>query len=326
MSEEIRIKKDFLLKELPVAPHSYVCVWLMLQAKTDATTAEIAEVLAMPENEVIRAKRYWAEKDGSVAIVARKTEKPDTIKIDLPKAEPIVAWQTKPDYTSAELSEYMKNDSMKNLLHTAQRKLGKPLTRPDISTIFSFHDWLGLPLDVIDVLLSYCVTDGFKGMNYMEKVAIGWAKDGINSVEKAAEYIEMRKKGYGAIMRAFGQSGRMPVEGEEVLMRKWLMEYALPLEVVTHACERSVMQTGKVSFQYADTILSNWKTAGVKSLEDVQVLDKAFEAKKNQQQLAKPEQKVQPKPQKPNRFINYEQRSWDFAEIDRLQREERDKW
>jgi DNA replication protein DnaD len=92
--------------------------------------------------------------------------------------------------------------------------------------------------------------------------------------------------------------------------------------VVQLACERTVMQTGKASFAYADKILESWKTAGVKSTADVAELDQAFAAKKNQAEQ-KPAQQTAPKKQ--NRFINYTQREWDFAELERLEREQREK-
>lgn len=63
-------------------------------------------------------------------------------------------------------------------------------------------------------------------------------------------------------------------------MKKWLQEYKLPLDVVKLACERTVMQTGKASFAYADRILENWKKAGVSAVADVQAQDAAFAAEK----------------------------------------------
>lgn len=108
-------------------------------------------------------------------------------------------------------------------------------------------------------------------------------------------------------------------------MKKWLQEYKLPLDVVKIACERTVLQTGKASFAYADKILASWKDAGVKSVSDVETLDKAFAAKKAQNAPAE-KTAQQPAAKKQNRFINYTQREWDFAELERLEREQREKW
>ena len=218
-----------------------------------------------------------------------------------------------------------KSESMKKLFQSAQQKLGKMLNHSDMSMIFSFHDWLGLPVDVIELLLSYCTANGHTGMRYIEKVALGWAEEGITTEEKAVEYIELRKTGFRAILQAFGQN-RLPVAAEENYMKKWLQEYRLPMDVVKMACERTVMQTGKASFAYADKILASWKAAGVKSAADVEELDKAFAAKKTQNAAAeKPAAQTEPKPRQ-NRFINYTQSEWDFAELERLEREQREKW
>ena len=307
MGREIYITSDFIEKELPLAPPLYVSVYLMTRALEGTDAATIARKLNILESDVLRAWSYWQERTKPVETVPSR-----------------IFMEQKPEYSMAELSEYMKHGDMKTLLQTAQRKLGKPLTQQDISMIFGLHDWLGFPLDVIEVLLSYCVSDGFKGMRYVEKVAMGWAEEGITTVEKAAEYIEMRKTGFHTIMRAFGQSGRMPVEGEEAYMKKWIQEYALSVDVIKLACERTVMQTGKVSFAYADSILKKWKDAGVKAPADIEALDRAFAAKKTVRTSEQPKAvTAQPKQ---NRFINYPQRQWDFDKLEQLQREERDKW
>ncbi|MBR3909954.1 MAG: DnaD domain protein, partial [Anaerotignum sp.] len=239
--------------------------------------------------------------------------------------QPKLIASQRPDYSPAELAVYMqKSESMKKLIQSAQQKLGKMLNHNDMSMLFSFHDWLGLPIDVIELLLSYCTANGHCGMRYIEKVAIGWAEEGINTEDRAVEYIELRKTGFRNIMKAFGQN-RLPVAAEENYMKTWLQEYKLPMDVVQMACERTVMQTGKASFAYAEKILKSWKDAGVKSISDVEELDKAFAAKKAQN--APTEQPAgQAAPKKQNRFINYTQSEWDFAELERLEREQREKW
>ena len=191
-----------------------------------------------------------------------------------------------------------------------------------MSLLFSFYDWLGLPMEVIELLLSYCTASGHTGMRYIEKVAIGWAEEGVNTVEKAAEYIELRKTGYRSILQAFGQN-RMPVAAEEAYMKKWLQEYKLPLDVVKLACERTVMQTGKASFAYADRILENWKKAGVSPLR----CSAGCFAWQCWRRIHDPQTAEKPqRAQKQNRFINYTQSEWDFAELERLEREQREKW
>ena len=80
------------------------------------------------------------------------------------------------------------------------------------------------------------------------------------------------------------------------------------------------------SFAYADRILENWKKAGVSAVADVQAQDAAFAAKKAQNTSTAQTAEKPQRAQKQNRFINYTQSEWDFAELERLEREQREKW
>ena len=68
--------------------------------------------------------------------------------------------------------------------------MGKLLSRPEISTLYSLHDWLRLPLEVIEILLAYCCENGHRSMRYIEKVAITWADDGVKDAASALEPIK----------------------------------------------------------------------------------------------------------------------------------------
>ena len=222
MAEEIRLSKSFIETELPQAPPLYVSVYLMTLA-VGQDAKKVAERLKATETDVLYAWGYWKGKGYLQEEKKQETERPALVS------------SVRPDYSPRELALYIKNDKVRKLFDSAQKKLGKMLSQQDMSLLFSFYDWLGLPMEVIELLLSYCTASGHTGMRYIEKVAIGWAEEGVNTVEKAAEYIELRKTGYRSILQAFGQN-RMPVAAEEVYMKKWLQEYKLPLDVVKLAC------------------------------------------------------------------------------------------
>ena len=311
MADKIELTKAFIEQELPAAPPLYVSVYLMTLA-AGGTAAEVAKKLNATETDVLYAWGYWKGKG-----YLQETE-------EKKQPKPVLVSSQRPDYSPAELLQVGKHPDVMKLFQNAQQKLGKMLSHQDMSLLFSFHDWLGLPIDVIELLLSYCASNGHCGMRYIEKVALGWAEEGITTVDQAVEYIELRKTGFRTIMKAFGQN-RLPVATEETYMKKWLQEYKLPMDVVKVACERTVVKTGKPSFPYADKILQQWKAAGVKTTADIEAQDQAFAAKQNAQTEQKPAVQNTPKP-KQNRFINYTQSEWDFAELERLEREQREKW
>lgn len=303
---DIHLKKEFIETEVPKAPPLYVSIYLMTQAAGDGcSAAEIADKMAVPEGEVTRAWRYWQERGYS------KENAPDVPQLPRQRIRP----STRPDYAPAELAAYLRHQDIKNLFQSAERKLGRSLSHSDMSTLFGLYDWLGMDLDLIDILLTYCSEKGKRGMHYIEKTAIGWMEEGIDTPEKAASFLQMRKQGYREVMRAFGQGRRLPAPEEEAYMKKWIQEYQLPLDVITQACSRTILRIGGVSFPYADKILTDWKKAGVRTIEDVTKLDEAFAAKKTQKaQSAR------------NRFINYTQREWDYEALERLEREKQKEW
>ena len=142
MAEEIRLTKNFIETELPAAPPDYVKIYLMTLA-TGGTAAEVAQKLSVTETDVLYAWGYWKGKG------YLKDNEPE--KQEEPKVQPRLLSSERPDYSPAELAVYMqRSDSMKKLRDFAQQKLGKMLNHSDMSLLFSFHDWLGLPVEVIE--------------------------------------------------------------------------------------------------------------------------------------------------------------------------------
>lgn len=298
---------------------------------TGLSDKEVAQALDLLESDVVKAWKYWQEQgilklneDGSVEFLPVQSKK------ERKAVEKSVILSRPPSYSPEELSVYLeKSKVVKGLFISAQTHLGKLLSQNDMSMIFSFYDWLRLTPEVIEILLAYCVEGGHRNMNYIEKVAISWAEEGIDSPKKALDYMKLRRNGYREIMAAFGQRGRTPSPAEEGFMKRWLKEYEMPLDVVKMACERTILQTGNISYPYADRILVAWQKEKVKSCEDVERVDATFNAAKKAKKAQK-EGSVQratqaPKAVKQNRFVNYEQRSWDFEELERLEREKRKK-
>ena len=82
------------------------------------------------------------------------------------------------------------------------------------------------------------------------------------------------------------------------------------MELIQEACSRTVLQTGQPSFPYADKILQRWKDKNIRTLGDVRLQDA-------QHQKRKLEKADKPKSATPNRFNNFHQRDYDFAEYEK---------
>ena len=83
-----------------------------------------------------------------------------------------------------------------------QSIFARPISTPEMGTLLSVHDWDGLPADVIVLLVQYAVGTGKSNMAYIEKMAISWASDGIDTHEKAERKIcelDERRKAWNRI-------------------------------------------------------------------------------------------------------------------------------
>ena len=84
--------------------------------------------------------------------------------------------------------------------------------------------------------------------------------------------------------------------------------------MIQEACSRTILQTGQPSFPYADKILQRWKDKNIRTLGDVRLQDAQHQKRKLEKAVSKADK---PKSATPNRFNNFHQRDYDFAEYEK---------
>lgn len=182
-------------------------------------------------------------------------------------------------FTTSELSTLTADEDIKELLYISQTYLGKTLSSTETNTILYFYDGLKFPIDLIEYLIEYCVSNGHTAMKYIETVALSWAKDNITTVDMAKAKVASVKGNSYPIMKAFGLSGRNLATSEQEFVIKWTDEYGFSLDMILDACNRTINTIHQPSFQYADSILQRWLKNGIKTLADVKTLDNIHETK-----------------------------------------------
>jgi DnaD/phage-associated family protein len=178
----------------------------------------------------------------------------------------------KPTYTDAQIEALTNTDEIKWLLNIIEIYLERLLKPTDIQLILYLYESLGFSRDLILYLYEYCVSKNKKNASYIEAVALSWAEEGIDTVEKAESNTVMYNSNYNAVNKAFGLN-RAPGAVEKQYINKWMSTYSLPIEVIVESCNRTILRTGKPDFNYADKILENWSKKGVKQLNDIKKLD-----------------------------------------------------
>lgn len=213
---------------------------------------------------------------------------------------------SRPVYSQDQVNRLAGDEDFTQLLYIAQKYMNKVFTPRECEVFAYLYDGLHMTAELLEYLVEYCVQGGHTSIRYIETVALNWHEKGLKTVEEAKSYSSCFTKDSFAVMRAFGLTDRKPGDAEKELIERWFGIYGFARELVLEACNRTLEATHAPSFRYADKILTEWRKAGVKSLQDVAVLD---QKRKGRQNTARTSGK------KTNQFHNFEQRDTDYDSI-----------
>lgn len=209
----------------------------------------------------------------------------------------------------------VNQEELRQLYFVAEQYMGKPLSVSEIQKINYFIEHLHFSIDLIEYLIEYCVENGHKSMHYIESVAIAWADAKITTVTEAKASSAAYNKNCFAVLKAFGIKGRNPAPIEVSYIKKWTDEYGFTLDIIIEACNRTISNTSKPDFKYADSILRNWLSRNVRHFADIARIDHAYQQEKAAKKRTAPNPTVT-KPASTNRFNNFEGRSYDISSLE----------
>ncbi|MCL2215629.1 MAG: DnaD domain protein [Defluviitaleaceae bacterium] len=310
---------------IPVYPLIYIWSLRRLLDGKSTSFQEMGERFHLTESDVINAWKHWEDmglvKINGASITFLPVKAPEPVAAPKETATEIIRIPTeaRPQYTAQELALYRtQSRDIERLFGRAEKTLGKLLSYNDMNTIFGFHDWLRLPIDVIEYLLTYCADNEHRNLRYIEKCALDWADNNIDDLEKALTYVQSFDRDYRTILLHMGQATGYPTPGHRKYMDKWLYQWNMPLELIQEACDRSVAQINKPKFAYVDKILAGWFKKGITTLEGAAEADREFAAARPS--AAPSGVGTSPSKTKANRFINFNQRENDHALYEKLER------
>ena len=307
----------------------YVKVYLyLLRCMNDPTMtfsiSDVADKFDHTEKDIIRALKYWekmhllrlefdANKELTgicfLDVASAPTPQIPAVSMQLEKSDASIP--PRENYSAAELRRLKEESEIQELLFVAEHYLGHTLNATEMNAILYWKESLNFSGDLIDYLIESCVAKNHKSVHYMEKVALSWAKAGITTVSAAKAEAGQHNELHTAIRKAFGIQGRDFVPYEKEYINTWQKDYGFSAEIISAACERTIRAIHQVSFEYADSILKNWKKQKVTSLQDVQALDAL-----HQEKAAKAPKRTETAAKK-NRFNDFPQRSYDTSQLEK---------
>ncbi len=267
-----------------------VILWVLRHAGEAFSVEDIASELYMSPADVRDSMLYWKETgvvcDNEGVLKPQKSDEtesvplPETAYEPVKTAEPapkpdehkpsrVLSRPEKPDIKY--LTERMNADEgVMYLMQTADEIFGRPTSNNEKETLLLIHEYDGLPVEVMIMLLQYASGIGKTNIRYIEKLAITWSDEDITTLERAEEKIRVLTSGRnaaGKILKLFGLDSRAPTEKETRLADKWLNQWNFDTDVIKFAYEICVDSKGKYISGYVDSVLSRWNNSGITTLE-----------------------------------------------------------
>lgn len=267
----------------------------------DFTVEELSKRIGYCKADTLDAVEYWVSENvlvkNGTALTSETVEpgKPDDSGVNAQnKSEPMASCVAVPEKrplpeikiakpTLEQISKRMEESGdVLRLMSESQSILGRTIGFDMQSTLLMLYDTYGLSVEVIFMLLEFCVHQSRSSTAYVAKLGKVWAEKEINTVELAADYIEKSteaEKTFSVLRELTGMSTPRPTQKQTEYILSWrALGFEAP--IIARAYDEMAERTGKISFNYMDKILLNWHTAGYKTPEDVENGERLFREKK----------------------------------------------
>lgn len=258
------IENMFIAEYMPRAKGDYVKVYLLALKmcyfpQEDYTTADMSRELDIEEDDVKNALVYWAQ-CSLLEIISRRpfTIKMKNIKLMLQEETP----------NNGEMYKHQA------LIMQIQQSFGgrRLLNTSDTKKVMNWASNLGWTPEMIALVTSWCIDNKNKWINfsYIDTVINNMADQGIDSYEKAEEYItrvNAKTSGATQLLKDWNENRLATVDELEVY-DKWTKEWKFDAAMIREA-QRNMVGISGNKFKYLDGLLKNWFDSNIGSLKKV---------------------------------------------------------
>ena len=192
-----------------------------------------------------------------------------------------------PEYSRTEIASAMEREPVfQGLCRELEGQLDHIFTDNDLRCAYTMYDYLGLPPEVILLLAGWAVRRERRQKNnpaarprmpQLQREAFRWKRLGIDTLERAEEYLRRQEAVDGReweILSAVGVTERRPaVEREREYIAGWV-DMGISDDLIRMAYERTVYRKKAMNWPYMNKILQSWHQAGWRTPAQVEAGDK----------------------------------------------------
>ena len=272
----LNLPAEVVSEKLSTATGDELRVLLAVMMEKEFTVSELAAKLDMTETALRRAISAWesygaftleSSADSALTAAEKKRE-------ILKEGKKLLSRPTLPHYSSEDIASVMERTSgSSELLDSCQQILGKIFNTAETASIIGLVDYLSLTPDYILLLCSHAAHIQKKSVRYVEKMALDlFDRDIITYAALEAELaaIEQRASLEHFIRELYGMGDRALIKKERDFLSDWIVKYGFGRDMLRLAYEVTIEKTKEANMNYANAVLQNWYTAGLKTPEDVE--------------------------------------------------------
>ena len=233
-----------------------------------------------------RSALHWGEDRLSVAY-GRLVDLGLAAPEQAPVPEKKVRTEEMPTYSRQDIANAIRLEpDFCSLYREVERLLGRDLGDADLQTLYGIYDGMAMPPEVILLLVNHKIhtlrrqTDKAGAMPRMPQIrseAAYWKRLGLDTVTAAEEYLRKQEAVNArewTILSAVGITKQRPaVKDERAFIDSWV-ELGFSDQLIEEAYQRTVFNTGSMSWKYMDKILLRWHKEGLRTVEQVKAADK----------------------------------------------------
>ncbi len=315
--------------KLASGPALKVLLYVLRNGNSEISKQDIAKAINIDDEAINDAFNFWESvgvlyNNSSVPVTPDKNAdvKPSQpvkkeVEKNITKKRPALQNSSENfNLRPAEIAERMRNsENIRNLFTIAESTLGRILNNTDHRSLVWIHEYLGLNVDVILMLIQYCTSIGKNNMVSIERIAFEWQEKNVNTLDDAQNQIQRMQKLHSyesKVLGIFGINDKPSVKQQEII-EEWYNKN-VSLQLIELAYNRTMDSINKLSFPYINSIILSWCEKKITTVQGVIEYEKKNPPPKrtyNTKGFQKPQQKEKRRSYDINQFekfaVNYEE-------------------
>ena len=259
-----------------------------LRGQADSTKA-LADIADTSVARCSSALAFWEESgiirknDGTPSIIDEFEERLVKGEID--------------EVPAVEVAETIRDENLASMIDECALLLGQAcLSNSDVKNLTGLYTQYSLSTDYIVTLAAHLQSKGNLTVKRLCDKAISLQEKGCDSTEALDAYIKAMEESSGAeweIRRIIGIYGRNLSPSEKSYFKKWSEKFGYSGPIITEAYDITINKGGNLKnyLPFMDAILTDWHTAGCKTVNDCKARSEAkkleLAAEKNQKKRTK---------------------------------------